>query len=85
MVDERYFDKIIAKELGIKVKDLTLEKLSRYIDKMNRKVTSCISTRFYPIGICCTSIAYKINSGLYSFMSHKEELELMQYIKNWHK
>ena len=39
----KYFDKVLAKELGVKIKELTIDMIDDYIDRKEREATSCAS------------------------------------------
>ena len=70
----KYFDKVLAKELGVKIKELTIDMIDDYIDRKEREATSCASAM---------QKGSRVNLGIMGFMPFQEELRLRQYILNW--
>lgn len=70
----KYFDRVLAKELGVKIKELTIDMINNYIGKKEKEATSCASEM---------QAGSRANLGILSFLPYKEELEIRQYILNW--
>ncbi|MBI2047123.1 hypothetical protein HYT26_03100 [Candidatus Pacearchaeota archaeon] len=74
MIGIKYLDKVLAKELGVKIKELTIDMIDDYIDRKEREATSCASSM---------QKGSRVNLGILRFLPYKEELEIRQYILNW--
>lgn len=78
MADEKYFRRIIAKGLGVKEKDLTLDMVNEYCDRMEEKATTSTSETLREMGRMS-------RFGERRFMPYEEELKLRNFIHHWNK
>ncbi len=84
MADEKYFRRMIANELGLKVSEVTPDVVHNMINRLEREATHSIFETTRPVGVC-TPIAQRVYLGLVKLMPYKEELKLTNYIHNWNK